>query len=229
MSGKPKVKQYWIQFFPGDWLKDLALNACSLQTQGAWVRLLCHMHESEMCGYLIINGRALDKKGIKKLLNVDTENFELIWSELIDNGVLKKDEESGAYFSKRMVNDYKKYLETTGNYEKNNQEVIDTTKRIITYLNKKANQNFNLIDSGYVKLVNEKLNSNYTLQDFKTVIDAKCKEWFGDKKMEQYLRPATLFGPKFGEYLSQANKEGKSSADERTPKYTKNPYNDMMK
>lgn len=222
-------KQYYISFYPGDWLKDLALNACSLQTQGAWVRLLCHMHESEVCGYLIVNGRALDKKGIKKLLKVDDENFEIIWTELTENGVLKKDEESGAFFSKRMVNDYKKYTDANVSNENTYKKNSDITKSIINYLNKKVNQEYNIADAGYMKLVNEKLTNGYVLQDFKTVIDAKCKEWLGDKKMEQFLRPATLFGPKFGEYLSQAKKEVKEEAASRVPKMNKNPYNDMKK
>jgi hypothetical protein len=33
-------------------------------------------------------------------------------------------------------------------------------------------------------------------------VDKKCAEWFGDSKMRSYLRPSTLFGDKFGEYLA---------------------------
>ena len=36
----------------------------------------------------------------------------------------------------------------------------------------------------------------------RTVIDRKCDEWLTDEKMRTYLRPSTLFGDKFGEYLS---------------------------
>jgi hypothetical protein len=35
-----------------------------------------------------------------------------------------------------------------------------------------------------------------------TVIDKKCQEWLGDPKMQQYLRPETLFGTKFEGYLN---------------------------
>jgi hypothetical protein len=34
------------------------------------------------------------------------------------------------------------------------------------------------------------------------VIDKRCAAWKGDPKMEEYLRPSTLFGPKFESYLN---------------------------
>ena len=42
----------------------------------------------------------------------------------------------------------------------------------------------------------------YSVEDMRTVIDRKCAEWSGDEKMRTYLRPSTLFGPKFAEYLN---------------------------
>ena len=35
------------------------------------------------------------------------------------------------------------------------------------------------------------------------VIDIKVSHWYGDSKMEQYLRPLTLFGTKFEVYINQ--------------------------
>lgn len=40
------------------------------------------------------------------------------------------------------------------------------------------------------------------MADFQTVIDKMCGKWKGDAKMEDYLRPSTLFGPKFEGYLN---------------------------
>jgi len=55
------------------------------------------------------------------------------------------------------------------------------------------------------------------LEDFKTVIDKKCVEWMNDEKMEKFLRPVTLFGPKFESYLNQLSvKAGrKQTAEDR--------------
>lgn len=42
----------------------------------------------------------------------------------------------------------------------------------------------------------------FTLEDFKTVIDKKWAEWRGTK-MQQYIRPETLFGKNFKRYLHE--------------------------
>ena len=42
----------------------------------------------------------------------------------------------------------------------------------------------------------------YSVEDMRTVIDRKCAEWCDDEKMRSYLRPSTLFGDKFAEYLN---------------------------
>lgn len=222
-----KVKPFYMIFHPGDWLKDLALNACSFQTQGAWVRLLCHMHESESYGFLIVNNKPLDKKGVQKLLKMDDENFEVVWTELTEYGVMKNDSATGAYYSKRMVNDYKKFLQAAPVDEKLKQKISDESKMILKYLNKKSNNDFNLTDPEYIKLITQKFASGYSISDFKKVIDIKTEEWLGDKKMGMYLRPTTLFGAKFGEYLAQANSNKKTETDKSTK--NANPYNNMMK
>ena len=44
------------------------------------------------------------------------------------------------------------------------------------------------------------------MEDFIIVIDTKCSNWLGTE-WERYLRPATLFGTKFENYLNEANKK----------------------
>ena len=39
--------------------------------------------------------------------------------------------------------------------------------------------------------------------DFKRVIDTKATQWENDPNMSRYLRPETLFGPKFESYLNE--------------------------
>ena len=51
------------------------------------------------------------------------------------------------------------------------------------------------------------MNEGYTVEDFKTVIDKKFKSWGNDPKMSLYLRPSTLFGTRFGEYLNEYQAE----------------------
>ena len=48
-----------------------------------------------------------------------------------------------------------------------------------------------------------RVNDGATLEDFKTVHRKKVAEWRGTD-MAKYIRPSTLYGSKFDEYLNQA-------------------------
>lgn len=78
----------------------------------------------------------------------------------------------------------------------------DIVKEIITYLNLKANTNYRPNTNKTKSLINARLNEGFTLEDFKTVIDKKSNEWLGSD-YEKFLRPETLFGNKFENYLNQ--------------------------
>ncbi len=216
-----KKKYYYMPFYPGDWLKDIALNSCSLQTQGAWARLICHMHDSEQYGYLIVNDKPLDRKGIQNLLRVDDTTYDEIWFELTDRGVIKQNKETGAYYSKRMVNDHKKYSVQPVSEEHN-----ITAAGILKYLSKKTKVDWDVNEKENLKDIIFRLNAGYKSADLKKVIDVKCDEWLTEEKMKKYLRPSTLFGNKFTEYLKQEIK----NTDIHNPNIIiTNPYNNMMK
>lgn len=74
---------------------------------------------------------------------------------------------------------------------------------IINYLNEKADRQFKSSTKKTQSLIRARFNEGWGVDDFKTVIDKKTKEWLGDSKMENYLRPETLFGTKFESYLNQ--------------------------
>ena len=50
-----------------------------------------------------------------------------------------------------------------------------------------------------------------TIDDVKAVIEKKNAEWKDDKRMARFVRPSTLFGDKFDEYLNQKDEEGSSA------------------
>lgn len=89
---------------------------------------------------------------------------------------------------------------------KNDKNII--YKDIVEYLNEKAGTNYNPSTKATQTLINARLKEGRTVEDFKVVINKKVAEWKGNKDMEQYLRPQTLFGTKFESYLNQ--KEVKS-------------------
>ena len=78
-------------------------------------------------------------------------------------------------------------------------------KEIIDYLNEKANRQFKVVES-HKRHIRARWNEGYRLEDFKKVVDNKVQEWLNDSKMNQYLRPQTLFGTKFDSYLNTTTK-----------------------
>lgn len=74
---------------------------------------------------------------------------------------------------------------------------------IVNYLNQKANTKYRINSDKTKKAIVARLNEKYTVDDFKHVIDVKCAEWLGNPEFEKYLRPETLFGNKFENYLQQ--------------------------
>ena len=78
----------------------------------------------------------------------------------------------------------------------------DVIEEIINYLNLKANTNYKCSTPKTKTLIKARIKEGFNIDDFKLVIDKKCYTWLGTK-MEQYLRPETLFGNKFEGYLNE--------------------------
>lgn len=83
----------------------------------------------------------------------------------------------------------------------------DDIKDIVEYLNNKIGAHYKPNGKKIKELIKARMNEGYTVEDFKTVIDKKFKSWGNDPKMSLYLRPSTLFGTRFGEYLNEYQAE----------------------
>ena len=116
-------------------------------------------------------------------------------------GVIKKD-------NKSVIN-----IDTTTK-ENTKETITKENKRdalrsqIIEYLNKVTHSKYKSNTPVSVKHINARLKEGFVLEDFKYVIDVKWTEWGGKftkegKSMEDWMRPITLFGPKFEGYLNQ--------------------------
>lgn len=83
----------------------------------------------------------------------------------------------------------------------------DFVNKVIDYLNEKTKiagkMAYDPTTPEYRKVILARSDEEYTLEDFKRVIDVKIADWLGNKEMEAYLRPTTLFGAKFKEYVKQ--------------------------
>lgn len=91
---------------------------------------------------------------------------------------------------------------------------------IVEYLNDKAGKNYKPTTKATQTHIKARLSEGFTVDDFKTVIDKKVKEWKGTK-MDAYLRPETLFGTKFEGYLNagSVNDAGNKEPTKDEPKY----------
>jgi uncharacterized phage protein (TIGR02220 family) len=77
---------------------------------------------------------------------------------------------------------------------------------IISFLNSTCGTGFKTSSEKTKKHIFARLNEGFTEEDFKAVIKSKGAEWGKDPKMQEYLRPETLFGTKFEGYLQAAKK-----------------------
>lgn len=74
-------------------------------------------------------------------------------------------------------------------------------ENIIARLNEKSGMKYKHTSKATQGHINARLAEGFTVEDFYTVIDKKCLEWKGTE-WEKYLRPETLFGTKFENYLN---------------------------
>lgn len=90
---------------------------------------------------------------------------------------------------------------------------------IVSYLNEKLGTQYRA-NGKTSELIGARMKEGYEVEDFQKVIDNMVSEWLGDEKMEQYLRPSTLFSKThFPEYLNRKPKQQK--------KTSKNPWADI--
>lgn len=99
-------------------------------------------------------------------------------------------------------------------------------KEIIDYLNKKTEKNYSHKSKANQKLIQARFNEDNTKEDFFTVIDNMVAQWKGNPKMEEYLRPKTLFSGNFDNYKNQTSKVSQSS-NQYTDAFNRAAQSDM--
>lgn len=138
------------------------------------------------------NSPKLDKAILEVIKYVKTPKFK---EELID-----------IYNSRDTVSIPYTYGMDTSDTDTVSVSNTDTITEIINYLNNKLKTNYRVKNKVTQKHINARLDDGFTIDDFKTVIDKKYREWNGTD-MQQYLRPETLFGTKFEGYLNAPEKQ----------------------
>lgn len=134
---------------------------------------------------------------ISDTIKPDTEISDTTNSDIINNSLKNN--------NNTINNIYNDVEEVEQNKDKYLKEDKIPYKDIIDYLNEKAGTKYKHTSKATKDKIKTRCNEEYTLDDFKSVIDKKCTEWLGTD-MQKFLRPETLFGTKFEGYLNQCVK-----------------------
>lgn len=149
----------------------------------------------------------LEKKGYIEFLTSGSKGKEstlkiTIKQQLFNNNVTNKSEQLQQVEGGKQQQSNNNVTTLSKKKEKDN----NIYSLVIDYLNKKASTNYRASTKNTQSFINARVKEGYTVEDFKKVIDSKSREWLGTD-FEKYLRPATLFGTKFENYLNEANKK----------------------
>lgn len=189
-------------FYPEDWLDDAKLKHCSLAAKGMWIDLLCHMHRGDIYGYMIFSTKVMTRYDIQKVLKVSNQQvFDEAFDELFEKGIILQDTNNGAYYSKRMLQEHKKDKRKASEIHKS--PTYPVVKEIIEHLNKVSGRSFPIDNLETFELIERWIKEGRSVRDFKIVNEVKSEEWSQIPKMAGYIRPRTLYGDKFLDYLNQ--------------------------
>ena len=95
--------------------------------------------------------------------------------------------------------------------------------RVVEELNTVCGTHYKATTSKTKRLIDARIKEGFTENDFFTVIAKKASTWKGTK-MEQYLRPETLFGTKFESYLNEKISSGNPFLDMLNERQGQNDY-----
>lgn len=87
--------------------------------------------------------------------------------------------------------------------------VVDEAEEWVLLLNRESGRQFRVKTSAGA--ARARIKEGFTLADAETVVKHKVEEW-RDTEMAQYLRPVTLYGPKFDSYLQAASHAASNGA-----------------
>ena len=88
-------------------------------------------------------------------------------------------------------------------YKLNISLSLSTIESVVADLNLILGTSYKSNSQKTQDLIQSRIKEGFTVEDFKTVHRKMLRAWGTDEKMVKYLRPITLYGPKFESYLNQ--------------------------
>lgn len=163
----------------------------------------CYMHV--MGAQFNLGHLSLDT--IKTVLGSD---FGQHWPTLQKKFIL---DDKGLFYNKRLDFEIHKRKEYSKGREDNLSGgssghmgigIENEIELVLEFLNITTNSSYNKKVEKNKKNVRARIKEGYKIEDFESVIRFKFKQWGQDEKMKEFLRPETLFSPKFDGYLQAA-------------------------
>jgi hypothetical protein len=103
-----------IQFYPGDWRKDVGVQSLTFHDRGVWFEILMLMHESPVRGKLMLGSKAMSDEVLAGILRIDISSLLQTLETLIDRNVTERDKRTGALINRRMIRDDEARSESRG-------------------------------------------------------------------------------------------------------------------
>ncbi len=154
------------------------------------------LDELKKCGYLVVT----------KLTPAQTESgrfeyqYDIYEQPQYIEAVEKQAEEKQGIESQPLENQGQLNTDSlTTNKSITNKEIYIA---VVDYLNSKAGTHYKASSKATQQHINARLKEGYTADDFKRVVDNMWTAWKATE-WEQYMRPSTLFGSKFENYLNR--------------------------
>lgn len=140
----------------------------------------------------------------KRHIRINEKQLALILlNNSSENGEASSAEMEELETPKRRANNNK----PNNNKKNNNQDIYNA---VVDYLNSKAGTHYRASSKATQQHINARIAEGFTVDDFKRVVDNMWTAW-KNSEWEQYLRPSTLFGSKFENYLNR-KPQGKQAA-----------------
>ena len=150
-------------------------------------------------GYIDIEYIRENKEIVERIIKINKPPYPIYYSK---EGYLENDKNPIKYSKEGYLENDKGNNTLSNNTLSNNTNIYIPYREIIDCLNQLAGTHYKSSTNKTKTVIKARWNEGFELMDVQTVSKKKCDEWIGTD-MEKYLRPETLFGNKFENYLNQ--------------------------
>ena len=169
-----------------------------------------------------ISAKERGKKGGRPRKEESKAKAEVLENDAETESKAKAEVSKNMPFEKSEQEQEQELEETTANAVAKKgapEKFADERRMVVAHLNAVTGSHYRPDSTLARRHIDARLREGHTVEDCIHVIDAKAAQWLGDERMSAYLRPETLFGPKFEGYLAEWARAGPTAAPDRFDMY----------